>query len=892
MELTPGVKLGPYEIISRLGAGGMGEVWRARDPRLNREVAIKISAQQFTDRFEREARAIAALNHPNVCTLHDIGPNYLVMELIEGPTLADRIAQGPIPLDEALTLARQIADALEAAHEKSIVHRDLKPGNIKIRPDGSVKVLDFGLAKAGAEDAPVSSDSPTMMHIATQVGVILGTAAYMAPEQARGKAVDRRADIWAFGVVLHEMVTGKRLFQGEDLTVTLASVVMKEPDILAAPPELRRLLTKCLQKDPKNRLRWIGDAWDLLEEIPSRDREGAVPVGSRSNAGWMAATGLCALVAAVVSFVHFREKPPAAPGVTRFRYTLPKGQSFTRAGRHVIAISPDGTKLAYVANQQLYLRSMDQLDAEPIRGTNEDPAEPVFSPDGQWIAYFTTPAGNVGALIRLKKIAVTGGAPVTLSGQVPAPYGATWSGGNIVFAVNSGGDSSITTVPDSGGPLRVLWKADSKKERVAQPQLLEDGKHMIFVSAPLAADSGAAGEGDILVQTLDGGDRRRLVSGGTDPHVLPSGKLVYVHDGTLFAVSFDIRRLAVTGGPVPVLEGVTQATASLAGQFAISQDGALAFAPGSVAEGTARRLLWVDRDGREQASAARPKAYAEPRLSPDGARIAVRADDEERDIWIFDFAKATLTRETFGPSFEYSPMWAPDGRSLFFASGPNSSSPGVAFEIYRKAADGTGVPEALTEHLQGGYPQSLAPGGKSLIYYSSSTQGSQGGIYQLPLEPKGPAQPLLADSKFRQACVDLSPDGRWIAYVSGESGHDEIYVRPFPAVNDGRWQISSGGGTRPAWARSGRELFFLDAANRMSVIAVQPGSAFSFGTPKTLFDASPYYESGVFRSYDVSADGKRFLMVRDAAGDTNGAQSIVVVSHWAEEVKAKMPAQK
>jgi Tol biopolymer transport system component len=682
--------------------------------------------------------------------------------------------------------------------------------------------------------------------------------------------------------------------------VTLASVVMKEPDISAAPPELRRLLTKCLQKDPKNRLRWIGDAWDFLETeesatAPSQSRLGTKGIGGKT--GWIA-VAVFALALAGLAFIHFREKPPAAPAVTRFRYTLPKGQNFTRAGRHIIAISPDGTKLAYVANQQLYLRSMDQLDAEPIRGTNEDPAEPVFSPDGQWIAYFVASGGNSGALFRLKKIAVAGGAPVTLSSQVPGlPYGAAWSGGNIVFGINSGGDSSVRVVPDSGGALRVLWKADPKKERVAQPRLLEDGKHTIFVSHPFAADSGEGdfpGEGDILVQTLDGGDRRKLVSGGTDPHLLPSGQLVYVHDSTLFAVPFDIRRLAVTGGPVPVLEGVTETTASLAGQFSISQDGALAFLPGSVEGAGLRTLFWVDRDGREQAIAARPRTYTEPRLSPDGARIAVAAGDEEHDIWIFDLAKETLTRETFGPAFEYSPLWAPDGRYLYFGSGPNISTPGLPLDIYRKPADGTGAPEALTENLQGGYPQSLAPGGTSLIYYSSSAPGNNhtGGIYQLPLEPKGPAQPLLADPKFRQSYGDVSPDGRWIAYVSGESGHDEIYVRPFPAVNGGRWQISSGGGTRPAWARSGRELFFLDAANRMSVVAVQPGSVFSFGTPKVLFNASSYIEGGVFRSYDVSADGKRFLMVRNVAGDTNEAESIVVVSHWADEVKAKMPARK
>ena len=899
MELKPGEKLGPYEIISPLGKGGMGEVWRARDPRLNRDVAIKVSAHQFSDRFEREAKVVASLNHPNVCTLFDVGPNYLVMELIEGPTLAERIARGPVPVDEALGIAKQIAWALEAAHEKGVVHRDLKPANVKIRPDGSVKVLDFGLAKTG-EYAEVTGDSPTMMSIP---GMILGTASYMSPEQAAGQPVDKRADIWAFGVVLYEILTGKRLFQGDSLAHILADVLRGPMDLATLPNDtprrVRELMKRCLDRDVKNRLRDIGEARVAIEGagVEEVERAGvAAPSQPRfGKAGWIAAAAGFASIAAGLAFLHFREKPPTAPVVTRFQYTLPEGQNFTRPGRHIIALSPDGTKLVYVANQQLYLRSMDQLEAAPIRGTNEDPAEPVFSPDGQWIAYFASQGGNAGA-IQLKKIAVTGGAPVTLAGIAGGrPFGAEWSGGNIAFGSNSDGDSSIREVPDSGGAIRVLWKADSKKERVAQPRLLADGKHMMLVSRPLQTDSGtenSQAEGDIVVQTLAGGDRRKLVSGGTDPHVLPSGQLVYVHDGTLFAVPFDVQHLAVTGGPVPVLEGVVEASGSLAGQFAISQDGTLALRPGAAGAASPRRLFWVDREGHEQAIAAAPKSYREPRLSPDGTKIAVAAEDGEHDLWIYDLAKETLTRETFGPAFEYTPVWAPDGRSLFFASGPNRQNRGVLFDIYRKAADGTGAPEALTEHLQGGHPLSLTPGGKSLVYYMSSTTGD-GGLYQLPLEPKGPSQPVLADGKSSSFYGEVSPDGKWIAYGSNESGRDEIFVRPFPAVNGGRWQVSPAGGTRPVWARSGRELFFLDDARRMSVVAVQPGPGFNFGTPKVLFDSSAHYETDVFRSFDVSADGKRFLVIRDlVAGTGSERQTLVVVSHWFDEVKAKMPARR
>ena len=895
--MKPGDKLGPYEIVSLLGKGGMGEVWKARDPRLNRDVAIKISAQQFTDRFEREAHAIAALNHANVCTLYDVGPNYLVMELVEGPTLAERIAQGPIPLAEALTIAKQIADALEAAHEKIIVHRDLKPANVKIKPDGQVKVLDFGLAKSG-EVAELTSDSPTMLSV---VGMILGTAGYMAPEQARGKKeVDKRADIWAFGVVLYEMLTGKRLFQGDDVGHTLAAVIMQEPDLSAAPAEVLPLLKRCLEKDPKKRLRDIAD-WELL--LKGAESEGGATAPSRSRLGMVAAVVAVALAAATGAAIWWlKPAPPVAHVVTRFGYSLPEGQTFTRTGRHDLALSPDGTQLAYVANQQLYLRAMDQLEAQPVRGTNEDPMEPVFSPDGQWLAYFV-PAGGAGASASggtwvLKKIAVAGGAPVTLGQLGTAPFGVTWSkwsNGTIAFGMNGGKMYGIEAVPDSGGTVRTLLTVDPKKERVAQPQLLADGKHVLFVSVPSAGSSG--GEGQIVVQNLDGKDRRTLVNGGTDPRLLPAGQLVYMHDGTLLAVPFDTNRLAVTGGPVPLVEGVTETSASWAGQFAVSSEGTLAFVPGAAGSGAGQRgLVWVDREGHEQPISAKPRAYSSARLSRDGTKIAVSSRDEESDIWVFDLAKDTLTRLTFGPAFDDFPVWTPDNKYVIFSSGPAAPGPNVQGEIFRKAADGTGTAEALTQRLEGGYPISLSPDGKSLVYVKGSTSA---GLFVLPLEPRGEpareAHALIADPRFNQFSGEISPDGRWIAYSSNESSRFEIYVRPFPAVESGRWQISSEGGTEPVWSRSGRELFFLTAENRMAAVPVPAGAAltnggFTYGKPQLLFDASLYVRDVTIRP-DISADGKRFLMVKVVAGGDKAARpSIVVVSHWFDEVKARMPA--
>jgi serine/threonine-protein kinase len=545
--------------------------------------------------------------------------------------------------------------------------------------------------------------------------------------------------------------------------------------------------------------------------------------------------------------------------------------------------------LVYVANQQLYVRAMDLLEAQPVPGTNEDPMEPVFSPDGQWLAYFTPASVLDSRAWILKKIAVAGGAAVTLAQLPSPPFGASWRNGSIVFAINTGG-AMVQAVPDSGGLPRTLATADATKESVTQPQLLEDGKHLLFVLHDRA--NAAEGEGRIVVQTLDGKDRRTLVNGGTDPHLLPTGQLVYIHNDVLLAVPFDMKRLAVAGGPVPVLEGITETQISGAGQFAISSEGTLVFQPGSAdAIGARRTLVWVDRGGHEQPIPVKARSYDFPRLSPDGKKIAVACRDEEHDIWIFDLEKETLTRLTSGPAYEYSPVWRPDNRYLFFNSGPAAGAPGVHFDVQGRAADGTGTTEAWTEHLQGGYPMSMAPGGKSLVYLGYSPQGDLG-FFVLPLDPKGPPRRLFSDAKSVGYNADISPDGRWIAYDSHESGQFEIYVRPFPAVDSGRWQVSSAGGTTPVWSRSGRELFFLNAANRMAVAAVRPGAAFDYSKPQALFDVSTTYLSGApFRRFDVSADGKQFLMVKSLTpAEAATRRSIVVVQNWFNELKARMPA--
>ena len=479
------------------------------------------------------------------------------------------------------------------------------------------------------------------------------------------------------------------------------------------------------------------------------------------------------------------------------------------------------------------------------------------------------------------------GASITLA-QLPAPpWGATWRNGTMAFGVNTGG-AMVQAVPDSGGPLRTLATADASKETVSQPQLLEDGKHLLFV---LREKADAQSEGRIVVQALDGKDRRTLVNGGSDPRVLPTGQLLYIHDGTLLAVPLDRKRLTVAGGPVPVVEGVTETQITWAGQFAVSSVGTLVFRPGSAQSAAA--LVWIDRDGHEQPIKAKARPYRFARLSPDGKKIAVGSNDEEHDVWTFDLANETLTRVTSGPAYEYSPVWTSDSKYLFFASGPGAMAPGTHFDVYRKASDGTGTTETLTERLEGGYPMSLAPDGKSLVYLGFSPQ-SASELFVLPLDPKGPPRGLFPDAKFNEVNASISPDGRWLAYDSNESGQMEVYVRPFPAVDSGRWQISSEGGTRPLWSRSGRELFFLNAAHRMSVVAVQPGSTFTYAKPQLLFDATNYtYAGNPFRYFDISADGKRFLMIKNADASATGTTrpSIVVVSNWFDEVKARMPAR-
>jgi serine/threonine-protein kinase len=915
MPLTTGTRLGSFTIEAPIGAGGMGEVYKARDTRLDRTVAIKVLPPQlssdfeFRERFEREAKSISQFSHPNICTLHDIGQapaqtpgsdivHFLVLEYLQGETLADRLARGLIPVASALKIASEIAAALDTAHRHGIVHRDLKPGNIFLSAHGAmpsrsrhadenttVKLLDFGLAKVEAASglsrnamaAAVTAAAPL-----TTRGTVLGTLQYMAPEQIEGEEADARTDIFALGAVLFEMLTGRRAFQGKSEASLLGAIVSEEPPavstiVTGTPPALDYLIRTCLAKNPDARFQTAHDVGLQLKWI-AESSGSAVPVavptpsGSRRSS-WIwgaAAVGLAALAAAGAWRLKSMPDPPRS--VIRFSFPLPEAQTFTSNNRHVVAIAPDGARFVYVANRQLYLRNLNQIDSTSVRGTEDvsGPSEPLFSPDGQWLAYFVPGSAAPGAdqPWLVKKVPVTGGIPVVVGRVSRAPLGATWSAGGIVVGQGTAG---IERLPDTGGATSTIVSVDGRNERAVQPQMLDDGQHVVFaVPTPLnTGRESASGEGPIVVQPVAGGARKVLVNAGTNPRVLPTGHLVYIHDRSIAAVPFDQRRLEVTGPATILVENVTVSPGSSAGQFAVSRTGSLVYVAGGF--GNARSLVWTDRRGREEAISAVPNTYQQPRLSPDGTRLVVSA---AANIWIWTFAAETLMRLTNEAATQYNPAWTPDGRHVVYDS---NDGPGV--QILRRPADGTGTAEILAP-IPAGYPEIVLPDGRALIYHPVERIATL-----LPIDPKGTPRPLLPDVKGQVSDVELSPNGRWIAYESNESGRFEVYVRPFPDINDGRWQLSSNGGTHPLWSRNGRELFFIAAGGMLTSVPIQPGQAFTYGKPAALLPAGQYYVN-VARGFDVSPNGSRFLFIKNAS--TVARPSMTVVTNWIDEVQARV----
>ena len=843
----------------------MGEVYRARDTRLNRDVAVKVSAERFSERFEREAHAIAALNHPNICHLYDVGPDYLVMEMVEGATLADRIKEGAIPLEEALDIAGQIADALDAAHEKGVVHRDLKPGNIKIRPDGTVKVLDFGLAKMGGTPTAQTDHSPTLTINQTEAGVILGTASYMSPEQAKGKAVDQRADIYAFGVVLYEMLTGARLHRGETTTEVLASVIKEEPQWDKVPGQLQRLLRLCLEKDPQKRLRHIGDVMALVDGAPAV----APPVSFVPATGeprWRSRTLFISVLASVLTAVVvgvavWLLKPAPPKPVTRFAMALPPGERLATA-RPEIAISPDGTRLVYSAGPgvgalQLYLRAMDGLEAHAIPGT-EGGSNPFFSPDGQWIGFI--------ANSKLKKVSLSGGPPMNLADVAggAGAFGASWSiQGNIAFAAQP--SSPIQQVSDAGGSLQPLTRLEKGDLVHTLPDFLPDGTALLFRSPT------GPGAGKIVVQSLKTGERRDLLQAGTLPHYSPSGHIVYLQGANLMAAPFDSRRLAITGATVPVIEGV------LPLQYSFSSNGTLVYVPGS-SQVPQLRLVWVDRKGVEQPLSVPAHNYMMPRISSDGRRVAVTIQEADSQVWIYDLARDTLTRLTFDGTENVDPVWTPDGKRIVFK--------GAASRLFWQPADGSGAAEGLTSAplSTNDVPSSISADGQALLLTMDNNPTRS--IWTLPFKDRKPQ--LFDRGQAAENAPRFSPDGHWISYDSAESGRPEIYVRPYPGPG-GKWQISSEGGREAVWNPKGGELFYR-SGNKMMAVDVSTQPVFSAGKPRVLFEGTYAPTPLSLPDYDVSPDGQRFLMLKPSE-QAQAPTQINVVLNWFEELKRRVPVE-
>ncbi|MGE5242851.1 MAG: protein kinase domain-containing protein [Betaproteobacteria bacterium] len=902
MPLQPGTRLGPYEVLSALGAGGMGEVYRARDTRLNRDVALKILPEAFVSdperlaRFTREAQTLASLNHPNIAHIHGLeesgGVRALVMELVEGEDLSAHIARGALPLAEALSIARQLAEALETAHDLGIIHRDLKPANIKVRDDGTVKVLDFGLAKAVdprsvSSSAAVLANSPTITSPAamTGAGVILGTAAYMAPEQAKGKAVDRRADIWAFGCVLYEMLTGRHAFDGETVTDVLAAVVGAEPDWLALPPStpaaIRDLLHRCLTKEPRRRLRDIGDARIAVEEAQSGAGVGsgfsAAPAETRtSRAAWRRAApwglaGLAILAATITMMLYRTATGPAA--VMRFTLAPPTSGEFTTGIGSPVVLSPNGTQMVYILRggerAQLYLRRLDRDQATALPGT-EGAFAPFFSPDGQWVAFF--------AQGKLKKVAVTGGLPVTLCDAADARGGDWGPDDNILFTPTA--DSPLERVSADGGTPEPVTKLNSAPESDSRshrwPWFLPGGKQALFnvvyhVGNPLD-------HSDIGVVSLTTGEYKILIRGGGYPRYVPTGYLVYVVGTDMLAVPFDASKLEVTGTPVVVVSGVRTALYSGSAEFSFSNGGTLAYLSASDRPAPMDRLVWVNRKGVAQPITATLHAYANPRVLPDGRRIVVEARDQQRGIWLYD-----ATRDTLSPlaiaSGDTAPALTPDGRNVIYNSVRNGSE-----GLWMRRVDGNGGEQNFTATTVAQVPNSVSPDGRFVAY--STRTATQDVVLVLSLEGDHKPRPLLPGPGNR-AAVAYSPDGRWIAYVSDESGREEVYVAA-ASGEGGRWPISSGGGAEPLWARGGRELFYR-AGSKMMAVEVHSGEVFSTGRAVELFEGDFRHNEGpasLSPDYDVSPDGQRFVMIQSTgpAAAAPAAQGPHMVLNWFHEL--------
>ena len=890
MALTVGTRLGPYEIIGPLGAGGMGEVYRAKDTRLNRTVAIKVLSPHLSanaglkERFEREARAISSLSHSNICALYDIGSHdgtqFLVMEFLEGETLAQRLAKGPLPIDLALRYAVQIADALDKAHRQGIIHRDLKPGNVMLTKSG-VKLLDFGLAKLeSSTSSPELTGTSLLVTEArdiTSEGTILGTIQYMAPEQLEGRPVDARADIFAFGSVLYEMVTGKKAFTGTSRASLISAILKDEPVPISkvrplSPPALDRLVKTCLEKDPEERWQSARDLMKELIWISESSTLTATPAGvshvaKRERWLWAATVAILLLgLSGLIFFYQHQSRMPSRP--MRSSITLPE-----KSGVRAAALSPDGTRIVFVARDSagkdlLWIRSLDSFALQPLAGT-ENPSFPFWSPDGDEIGFFADG--------KLKKIHASGGPPQIIY-NVPFGRGGSWNrDGVILFASAS---NPLYRVSASGGPVTSATELNVKRGEDSHrwPFFLPDGKHFLYVTTSFGTGGQKENMG-IYAAALDSKQEKFLTHAKSSVAYAPSGHLLFYRDGNLLAQAFDTKSLLLTGDAFPVAENIQYFPQTYSVLFSIAHNGSLIYQNRAV---PASQLIWFDREGKSIGHVGGPADCANPRIAPDGGRVAVDFIDSKTgnaDIWIYESSGGIPTRFTSSPALDTHPVWSPDGKSLVFASNRDS----VFLNLFRKDLSGSHREEAIMKSSSSGrYPTDWSSNGQFVLFGSL---GPRKNLELWTMSVGGEPKPnVFISSGFGVIQGQFSPDGRWVAYASNESGKWEIYVTAL-LESGTNWRISSAGETEPRWRRDGKELFYIAPNGWLMAVRVKEGSTFEAdaATPLFLTRLRQHISTTDLFSYDVSSDGQRFLMNTDV-GETT-AQPLTIVLNWAAQFK-------
>ena len=879
MPLSPGDRLGPYEILAPIGAGGMGEVYKARDTRLDRIVAVKLSKTEFSERFEREARAVAALNHSNICTLHDVGPNYLVMEYIEGAPL-----KGPLPLVQTLKYAVQICDALDAAHKKGITHRDLKPANILVTKAG-IKLLDFGLAKLDSSGIGQATkpDDATLTMALTGKNEIVGTLYYMSPEQlqaqANGQEVDSRSDILSFGLVLYEMLTGKRAFEGSSPASVIAAIMERPAPSIAdvAPPALDRVLKKCLAKDPEERWQTARDLKDELEWIANASREATsvlTAVAHRRPMPWIAA-GVLALALSVAGMGWYRATRPAElKPLVRYDVDLGPDVSLNQSRTSDVILSPDGARMAYESHGKLFTRKLDQNKATELAATGRA-STPFFSADGQWIAYFA--AG------KLNKIAVEGGTPVVLC---DAPFGAggSWGEDGTIVAALTGSSGPLSRVPSAGGaptPLSQLAQGEFSHD---WPQVLPGGNAVLFTARFASGMS-------VEVMSLEDHSRKTVQKGGSFGQFFTSpdgqGYLLYINNGTLFATGFDPSTWQLSGTPVPVLERVIYDPSFGGARFAFSEAGTAIYQSGNAPVNGHVMLQWLDNAGRVQPLLAKPGSYTRLKISPDGQRIAMDLPSGVgRDIWMYEWQRNVMTRLTFDSKPDpRNSLWSPDGRYIVFSQ-PDG--------LFWMRSDGGGKPKALTQSNKGQFPFSFTPDGKWLTWQEGHIGANDLYIMQVESDGnglRGGKPEVFLQSVFDEIQPRFSPDGHWLAYASNESGAYQVYVRAFPDKG-GKWQISSDGGDHPVWSRNGRELFYRSLDGRIMVTPYTGNGGSFVADQSRVWSEQRVADNTV--AFDVSLDGKRILaMTPEDTLETRWAENhVTVLENFFDELRRKVPTGK